>query len=154
MSRGSKTVPVWKRPGERTSQPRTLDELFDRVVVCPSSCWLWAGGTSGDLGRGGGYGRILRPGTRNAMAAHRYVYETFVGPIPPGYQVDHKCRAWAVYPRLARLCCNPDHLEAVSHEVNMARRDAANGRAAPAEILEPGWSLEDALMDDSMFEAA
>lgn len=117
---------AWQRPGQRSAQPTTIEELLDRVVVCPSGCWLWAGGDSGSDGRGAGYGRILRPGTRNAMAAHRYVFLTFVGPIPEGHHVDHKCRAWAPYPLLSRRCVNPDHLEAVPPLTNMARRDAAS----------------------------
>ena len=77
----------------RTRQPTTIEELLDKVVVCMSGCWIWTGGDSGEHGRGAHYGRILRPGTRNAMAAHRYVYERFSdkGPIPPGWHVDHVC---------------------------------------------------------------
>lgn len=126
---------IWQRDPQtgrarRSAQPTTLDELFDRVVVCPSGCWIWAGGTSRDPAEETCqvvYGRILRPGTRNAMAAHVYVYRQFKGPIPPGWQVDHLCRVWATYPKLAGLCVNPDHLEAVPHKVNRARRDLANG---------------------------
>lgn len=129
MGRGSHTLHVWHRPGVRPRQPTTIEELLDRVVVCPSGCWLWAGGTSGDRATGGGYPRILRPGTRNAMAAHRYVYQTFVGPIPPAHDVDHVCRMWATYPRLARLCVNPAHLEAVTFEENQRRKIVANNKS-------------------------
>lgn len=131
LGRGSHTLQVWHRKGERPAQPVTIEELLDRVVVCPSGCWLWAGGTSGPDGTG--YGRILRPGTRNAMAAHIYVYERFSnkGPVPLGWHVDHVCRLWCEdrFAKQARLCVRPEHLEAVPVRVNMARRDLANGRA-------------------------
>ncbi len=139
---------LWLRPGEIPKQPTTILELMDRVVVCPCGCWLFIGGDSGN-----GYGRILRPGTRNAMAAHRYVYKQFVGPIPKGWHVDHKCRMWAFDIRdafVGRRCVNPDHLEAVPHRVNYARRDLANGRAVDgAALLAPSLprrSAEDELI--------
>lgn len=120
----------------RTRQPETIEELLDRVIVTWCGCWIWIGGTSGDKGRGAGYGRILRPGTRNAMAAHRYVYEKFVCDIPDGYHVDHLCAAWAAArgedPYYHRLCVNPDHLEAVPNIVNQMRRA---GMSAAASML-------------------
>lgn len=100
----------------RSRQPTTLEELLDRVVVCPSGCWLWAGGDDGS-GRGA-YGRILRPGTRRVMPAHRYVHETFIGPIPFGYDVDHICAKWTYDPLLTHRCVNPDHLQAIPPRLN------------------------------------
>jgi len=145
----------------RPRQPQTIEELLDRVVVAPNGCWIWAGGDSGDdrSKTGSGYGRILRPGTRNAMAAHRYVYETFVGRIPFGHQIDHVCARWSLDPWINRRCVNPAHLETVTHKVNMWRRDHNNARTvdidfvcdaidkppAPAPLLAPGESLEDLL---------
>lgn len=54
-----------------------------------------------------GYGRIsvwdkARKVVRKAPA-HRIAYETFVGPIPPGHDVDHA-------PECDRSCIWPDHL--------------------------------------------
>lgn len=152
MGLGSHTVPTWHRVGVKLKQPTTIEELLDRVVVCPSGCWIWAGGDSGSEGRGAHYGRILRPGTRNAMAAHRYVYEVFVGPIPAGFHVDHKCHAWGWHPFAHRRCVNPDHLEAVPFCINMQRRDDAAALrcdalapelAPEARLLAPGEVLED-----------
>ena len=156
MGIGSHTVPVWHRAGVKLKQPETIDELLERVVVSPCGCWLWAGGQSGN-----GYGRILRPGTRNAMAAHRYVCETIAGrTIPPGWQVDHICRRWKETIELAylgRLCVNPEHLEPVPHKVNYARRDLANGRDVdPAALVVPPWERAAAgeLVDDQDFAFA
>lgn len=109
-------------PRERRRQPQTLEELLapDRVWVTPCGCWLWLGGDdgSGEWHGLGAYGRILRPGTRRVMPVHRYVYETFVGPIPDGYDVDHMCAKWAPDPRTCRKCVNPDHLQAISPRLN------------------------------------
>lgn len=44
---------------------------------------------------------------------HRITYVRAFGPIPSGLEIDHLCRN--------RACCNPFHLEAVTHAVNMAR---------------------------------
>jgi hypothetical protein len=107
---------------QRRRQPKTLEDLLapDRVWVTPGGCWLWLGGDDGggEWHGLGAYGRILRPGTRRVMPVHRYVYETFVGPIPYGYDVDHMCARWAPDPRTCRKCVNPDHLQAVPPHIN------------------------------------
>lgn len=80
-------------------------ERFWRRVEKSDSCWNWVGHASG------GYGRIRHDGTR--VQAHRYAYETLVGPIPEGLQLDHLCRN--------RMCVNPDHLEPVTPRINYLR---------------------------------
>lgn len=45
--------------------------------------------------------------------AHRVAYEIVKGPIPKGLQIDHLCRVPA--------CINPNHLEAVTAQVNTLR---------------------------------
>lgn len=44
---------------------------------------------------------------------HVVEYEKVNGPVPDGLELDHLCRN--------RACYNPDHLEAVTHAVNMSR---------------------------------
>lgn len=72
-------------------------------------CWLWIGSLNNN-----GYGHFVRGGHKGQKKhyAHRYVYATLVGPIPPGHDVHHKC--------YNRACCNPDHLMAVDHATNKA----------------------------------
>ncbi len=45
--------------------------------------------------------------------AHREAYVETYGEIPDGLEIDHLCRT--------RSCVNPQHLEAVTHQENMAR---------------------------------
>lgn len=77
----------------------------------PSPCHIWTGPTSG-TGRGGGYGRMSLNG--QTVAVHLVAYTHFFGYIPSKMQVDHLCNN--------RLCCNPGHLELVTHITNQRRR--------------------------------
>lgn len=81
------------------------------VEIDPATgCWVWSGARGAD-----GYGRI---GVHyKKKLAHRVAYEDFVGPIPPGLQIDHLC--------FNRCCANPAHLEAVTGAENVARAGAA-----------------------------
>ncbi len=67
-----------------------------------TGCWNWTGTTVGT--RGCRYGTIIHNGKR--MGAHCHYYEKYVGAIPKGYHVHHRCRN--------TLCVNPEHLEAIS----------------------------------------
>ncbi len=87
-------------------------ERFElRVARCPmSGCWLWLGSLSE------GYGQFLRE------RAHRAAYRLFVGAIPDGMHVLHKCDV--------KSCANPKHLYLGTHADNMADmglRTAARG---------------------------
>lgn len=80
---------------------------MQKVSVQSPGCWIWTAGTTGKTGYG-----AFHDGTRS-ITAHKFVYELLVGPTPDGMELDHLCRV--------RLCCNPDHLEPVTHAVNTAR---------------------------------
>ena len=81
-------------------------------------CYEWQGQTSGSKNqtRGYGYGRISYRGKTHAV--HRLVYVLYKGPLTPKKQVDHICNN--------RLCCNPHHLELVTHKTNQRRRSKRN----------------------------
>jgi len=67
----------------------------------------------GYIGRGGKYG--------GSTYAHRVAWEAVHGPIPKGMEIDHLCRN--------RACCNPAHLELVTHRENVARGAAPSAVA-------------------------
>ena len=90
-------------------------KIRSRCVEDANGCWIWQGPTSGD-GRGGGYGRMSLNG--QTVAVHRVMFTHVHGFVPGKKQIDHTCRN--------RLCCNPDHLEMVTHKQNQKRRDQAN----------------------------
>lgn len=69
--------------------------VIERSIPVPDSgCWIWLGAWGFK-----GYG-TTKAGGQNY--AHRLSYRAFVGPIPAGMLVCHKCDT--------RPCCNPDHL--------------------------------------------
>mgnify|MGYP002718624538 CR=1 FL=1 len=104
---------------------RIRAKIDARCITVPgpldTPCKVWQGPTSGD-GRGGGYGRMNLDG--GTVAVHITVFVLEHGPIPPRKQIDHKCKV--------RLCCAEDHLEMVTHKVNMRRRDQTRSFACEA----------------------
>jgi hypothetical protein len=95
---------------------RAVARFLLKVDIDPRGCWIW----TGDIGRGG-YGRLKVNG-RN-VAAHRFAYELFVGPIPEDRpQIDHVRDRGCT----SRACVNPWHLEPVTNAENHARGERAN----------------------------
>jgi hypothetical protein len=79
-----------------------------------TECMLWASTKDRK-----GYGRIPSKGV-GQVQAHRAMYEAFIGEIPEGMHVLHKCDT--------PPCVNPDHLFLGTHNDNMADMKA-KGRA-------------------------
>jgi hypothetical protein len=115
--RGVELVPLRK-----TAQPGlSAEDYLDFWLDKSGDCWNWTGGKTND-----GYGKTYSSGNR--LMAHRLSYETYVGEIPSGMTVHHKCAN--------RACCNPDHLELATQRDNMAEmfaRKALNARIAELE---------------------
>lgn len=112
---------------------RVVARITQRIEKQPDGCWIWPGAKSN------GYGRISWSVGGNRMtwaAVHRVMYETFVGPIPDGLDVDHACHDPAsCHPKEAtdcphRACCNPAHLEAVTRKENLRRGGTIAARRA------------------------
>jgi hypothetical protein len=86
----------WTRTiGERLEVSHTKDPM--------SGCWLWEGTLRN------GYG-VMRTHPGKSYA-HRLAYETYVGPIPDGLEVCHRCDV--------KCCINPSHLFIGTHHDNM-----------------------------------
>lgn len=91
--------------------PRPLSVRIDRwfrKIRDDGGCWIWRGYINRD-----GYGQVGRVDDRT-QPLHRVMYAYFVSEIPPGLELDHLCEQ--------RACCNPWHLEPVTHSENMRRR--------------------------------
>jgi len=96
----------------------TLLARFEKKFTKTDGCWLWQGDKWSRPEHG--YGRIYVEGKR--VKAHRVSWELYVGAIPPGQYVLHKCDV--------RLCVNPEHLFLGTKTDNAKDRDQ-KGRTAP-----------------------
>jgi len=76
---------------------KTLQERFEEKVelIPESTCHWWIASI-----RPTGYGQF-RSGDGKTKYAHRVSHELYIGPIPDGLDVLHKCDN--------KLCVNPDH---------------------------------------------
>lgn len=103
------------------------DWLLSNIEVNPKTgCWIWKRGTNVN-----GYGVTTANGKR--CLTHRAAYGVFVGPIPEGVHVLHRCDVAS--------CINPEHLFLGTHTVNMQDM-SRKGRHVGARKLEPSQILE------------
>jgi hypothetical protein len=103
----SATVPAF-------GDPRLPERFWAKVDVDPTTeCWAWTGHRIPT-----GYGRVWVAGRQ--QFTHRFAFASLVGGLPDwtstGLELDHLCRN--------RGCCNPSHLELVSHRENVLRGES------------------------------
>jgi hypothetical protein len=99
----------------------------DVTVSTHTGCWIWT------AGRSEGYGVAWDAARRRSVRVHQLVYEMKVGPVPDGLVLDHQCRN--------TLCCNPEHLEAVTQGENVRRGESAGARAVRTNHCRNGHDL-------------
>ena len=94
----------------RTKPPLTPErtEAFWSNVEKTDSCWIWTGA------KFHGYGAFSLKGKRwSTWKAHRLAFFLTKGKLPR-LDLDHLCRNPS--------CVNPEHLDPVTHAINMARK--------------------------------
>lgn len=102
--------------GLRFGRLRAMDQAWLEAKFWPrvdktDACWLWTG-----LIRSNGYGQIHLGNvgrTSVPMLTHRFSWLVAQRLLEVDRQLDHLCRV--------RACCNPDHLESVTQQINMMR---------------------------------
>ena len=93
-------------------------KFWSQVKRTEGQCWDWLGCHNED-----GYG--FKHWNGKSTPAHQLAYKFVKGAVPDGLELDHLC--------LNRGCCNPEHLEAVTHAENM-RRAGIIPRRTPSGI--------------------
>ena len=82
------------------------ERLASAIDYRPGKCWEWRAARDGN-----GYGMVRVAGRTRRV--HVVVYEILVGPLPGKAVLDHLCRN--------PPCCNPQHLDLVTHRINILR---------------------------------
>ncbi|MER5461634.1 HNH endonuclease signature motif containing protein [Streptomyces sp. NPDC002668] len=109
-------------------EARAEVRFWERVKKLRTRCWEWQGTKNAD-----GYGLFSVGG--QSVPAHRFAYESRVGPIARGLVIDHTCRNPS--------CVRPSHLEPVTSRENWLRGFSPSAIEARKRETEE-WRAENA----------
>jgi hypothetical protein len=115
-------------PPRRDAETRFWAKVNKNGPTAPhmeTCCWVWTAATLVD----GGYG-AFRPEPKILVRAHRYAYQTCIGQIPDGKQVDHCC--------LNPVCVRSEHLRLVTNKQNSEHIGAINSRSGFRGVYQRG----------------
>lgn len=92
----------------------SIPNFASKVAITADGCWTWTASTNW-----AGYGQWWDRTVKSMRRPHRVTFELFVRPLDADEEIDHLCRN--------RACCNPGHLEPVSHKENIHRAYGITG---------------------------
>ena len=116
-------------------KPRPLAERFWEKVdtsAGPDACWPWRS----HINKATGYGTFY-VARRKIEYAHRMAYTLTHGAIPDGMTIDHVRSRGCT----RTDCCNPAHLEVVTHRENILRGNNMAARFARRTHCDKGHPL-------------
>lgn len=105
-----------------------IERFLALVNIVPGGCWEWLGSKSKTTGYGQFILSARRGEKRVRIAPYRFIWEYLNGTMADGLEPDHTCNN--------RACCNPAHIEPVTHGENQ-RRSYARGRKRPGVDYNP-----------------
>jgi len=109
-----------------------LDRFNSRHKIDKESgCWIYQ-----NIGKDG-YGRIFI--NNKYMKAHRFSYETFVGPLDPNLEICHSCNC--------KSCVNPTHLRQDTRSSNAIDRVYDNNNSKQKLNAEQVFEIKIALQN-------
>lgn len=101
---------------------RIKSQIETYCLTNDNGCWIWTRSY-----RGKGYAQITLSGRRQTTG-NRAAYFAYVGSIPDGMIVCHKCDT--------PICCNPAHLFLGTHKDN-SQDCVSKGRLRPGRVGGP-----------------